>query len=208
MRLQADRSRLRTRTTEQSARPAWGTGLNMQNIPENAKGMFVAPEGWEFTYYDMSQIEARIVAYLADIPEWKQQFEQARLHPGTYDAHCALASRCSRCPMSKFRSTTEMEMANLPFDMLPNDVATASTTGWHQTSSPPSLDCHLSKLSKPIDFTTWRPQRSPCGGMTLLHSSDGTGNHYLSWTTMAATRAVGRGCPRQHRCVRAAVDQW
>ena len=81
-----------------SSQTAWGTGLNMQNIPEQAKGMLVAPEGWEFSYYDMSQIEARIVAYLADIPVWKQQFEQARLHPGTYDAHCALASSMFKTP--------------------------------------------------------------------------------------------------------------
>ena len=81
-----------------SAQTAWGTGLNMQNIPENAKGMFVAPDGWEFSYYDMSQIEARIVAFLADIPVWKQQFEQARLHPGSYDAHCALASTMFKVP--------------------------------------------------------------------------------------------------------------
>ena len=75
-----------------SSQTHWGTGLNFQNIPENAKDMFIAPPGWEFSYYDMSQIEARIVAYLADIPVWKTQFENARLHPGTYDAHCALAS--------------------------------------------------------------------------------------------------------------------
>lgn len=70
----------------------------MQNIPEQAKGMFIAPPGWEFSYYDMSQIEARIVAHLADIPKWKQQFEQARLQPGTYDAHCALASEMFKVP--------------------------------------------------------------------------------------------------------------
>ena len=81
-----------------SAQTHWGTGLNMQNIPENAKGMFVAPEGWEFSYYDMSQIEARIVAHLADIPKWKQQFELARLNPGSYDAHCALASEMFKVP--------------------------------------------------------------------------------------------------------------
>jgi DNA polymerase-1 len=81
-----------------SSQTAWGSGLNMQNIPENAKGMFVAPPGWEFSYYDMSQIEARIVAYLADITEWKHQFENARLHPGTYDAHCALASTMFKVP--------------------------------------------------------------------------------------------------------------
>ena len=81
-----------------SSQTHWGTGLNNQNVPENAKGMFVAPEGWEFSYYDMAQIEARIVAFLADIPVWKEQFETARLHPGTYDAHCALASSMFKVP--------------------------------------------------------------------------------------------------------------
>ena len=81
-----------------SSQTSWGTGLNMQNIPENAKDMFVAPDGWEFSYYDMAQIEARFVAYLAGIDKWKQQFENARLHPGSYDAHCALASEMYRIP--------------------------------------------------------------------------------------------------------------
>lgn len=81
-----------------SSQTAWGTGLNLQNIPERAKDMFVTAQGWEFSYFDMSQIEARIVAYLAHIPVWKDQFEQARLHPGTFDAHCALASQMFKVP--------------------------------------------------------------------------------------------------------------
>jgi uracil-DNA glycosylase family 4 len=81
-----------------SSQTAWGSGLNMQNIPEQAKNMFIAPSGWEFSYYDMSQIEARIVAALAHIPKWLDQFEKARLHPGTYDAHCALASEMFKVP--------------------------------------------------------------------------------------------------------------
>ena len=75
-----------------SSQTSWDTGLNYQNIPEQAKPMFIAPPGWEFSYYDMSQIEARFVACLAHIPVWLSQFEQARLQPGTYDAHCALAA--------------------------------------------------------------------------------------------------------------------
>jgi uracil-DNA glycosylase family 4 len=97
-----------------SSQTHWGTGLNMQNIPENAKDMFVAPPGWEFSYYDMSQIEARIVAFLANIPVWKAQFERARLHPGSYDAHCALAS----------------DMFKVPYDQVPRkdyDPATGHT---------------------------------------------------------------------------------
>jgi len=81
-----------------SSQTAWGTGLNLQNIPDRAKDMFVAPTGYEFSYFDMSQIEARIVAYLAEITEWKHQFEQSRLHPGSYDAHCALASTMFKVP--------------------------------------------------------------------------------------------------------------
>jgi hypothetical protein len=78
----------------------------MQNIPEQAKGMFIAPAGWEFSYYDMSQIEARIVAHLADVTAWKQQFEEARLHPGSYDAHCALASTMFKVAPDKLSTVT------------------------------------------------------------------------------------------------------
>jgi hypothetical protein len=58
----------------------------------------MAPPGYEFSYFDLSQAEARIVAYVADIPKWKSQFEQARLHPGSYDAHCALAAEMFKVP--------------------------------------------------------------------------------------------------------------
>jgi uracil-DNA glycosylase family 4 len=79
-----------------SSQTAWGTGLNMQTIPTAAKGMFVAQPGWMFSYFDLAQAESRIVAYLADILKWQEQFERARLHPGTYDCHRALAAEMYR----------------------------------------------------------------------------------------------------------------
>ena len=51
-----------------------------------------------YVYFDGAQAEARIVAYEANIPAWKQQFEQARLNPGSYDAHIALASEMFGVP--------------------------------------------------------------------------------------------------------------
>lgn len=81
-----------------SAQTMWKTGLNLQNIPERAKVMMVCDEGYEFNYFDASQIEARIVAYLANITKWKEQFERARLNPGSYDAHCALAADMFKVP--------------------------------------------------------------------------------------------------------------
>ena len=72
----------------------WGNGLNMQNIPERAKGMFIADRGYMMTYFDKSQIEARLVAYFADIPVWKEQFEQSIKYYGQGDYRGAeLSSR-------------------------------------------------------------------------------------------------------------------
>lgn len=74
-----------------SASTGWGTGTNLQNQPERAHNMFIADEGYEFNYFDLSQAEARVVAWRAVIPEWMEQFEQARVD-GVFDAHRALAS--------------------------------------------------------------------------------------------------------------------
>ena len=54
-----------------------------------------------YVYFDGAQAEARIVAYEANIPKWKEQFEQARLNPGTYDAHSALASEMFGVPIER-----------------------------------------------------------------------------------------------------------
>jgi uracil-DNA glycosylase family 4 len=80
-----------------SASVMWGSGTNLQNQPERAKEMYIADEGYEFSYFDMSQIEARIVAWKAKIKVWIAQFEQARLD-GKYDAHRALASEMFKVP--------------------------------------------------------------------------------------------------------------
>jgi uracil-DNA glycosylase family 4 len=125
-----------------SSQTLWGSGMNLQNQPELMRPMFIADtvpiyiprdrivselaakriqphlikrESLIYVYFDGAQAEARIVAYEADIPAWKHQFEQARLHPGSYDAHCALAS----------------EMFNVPYDDVPksdwDDVANKHT---------------------------------------------------------------------------------
>lgn len=69
----------------------WGEGSNLQNQPSRAQPMFIADEGYSFGYFDLSQAEARVVAWEAEIGKWKEQFEKARLQGG-YDCHRALAS--------------------------------------------------------------------------------------------------------------------
>jgi uracil-DNA glycosylase family 4 len=74
-----------------------GEGLNLQNQPERAKEMYEADPGCVFGYFDLSQAEARVVAYRANIEKWKEQFEQARLD-GKFDCHRALASEMFKVP--------------------------------------------------------------------------------------------------------------
>lgn len=74
-----------------SAKVLWGTGGNMQNIPESMRCQFVADEGYCFIYFDQAQAEARYVGWDANIVSWKHQFEKARLEGG-YDAHRALCA--------------------------------------------------------------------------------------------------------------------
>ena len=85
-----------------SSATLWGCGMNMQNQPQRAYPMFVADTGYEFSYFDMAQIEARLVAYFANIKEWKEQFERARVDR-SYDCHRALAAI----------------MFNMPYDQVP-----------------------------------------------------------------------------------------
>jgi uracil-DNA glycosylase family 4 len=83
-----------------SAALIYGEGGNMQNQPIRARGMFVADPGCVFLYFDLSQAEARVVAYRACIPKWKGQFEQSRID-GKYDCHRALASEMFKMPYDK-----------------------------------------------------------------------------------------------------------
>lgn len=55
-----------TRTGRLSSRKSiYGSGTNLQTIPESLRSMFIADEGRVFLYRDYSQAEARVVAYLA-----------------------------------------------------------------------------------------------------------------------------------------------
>ena len=74
-----------------SAQTLWGSGGNLQNIPDRAKEMFIADPDCCFIYIDGSQAEARVVGWRYNIASWIAQFEKAR-RDGSYDCHRALAS--------------------------------------------------------------------------------------------------------------------
>jgi DNA polymerase I - 3''-5'' exonuclease and polymerase domains len=86
-----------------SAQTLWGSGGNLQNIPDRAKSMFITDPDYVFIYIDGSQAEARVVGWRYVIDTWMQQFEKARID-GKYDAHRALAADMFDTPYNQVPS--------------------------------------------------------------------------------------------------------
>jgi uracil-DNA glycosylase family 4 len=80
-----------------SASVLWGSGTNLQNQPERAHPMFVADEGYEFNYFDLSQAEARVVAALSDCKALLENFERAT-EDSSFDVHRGNAARIFKVP--------------------------------------------------------------------------------------------------------------
>ncbi len=51
-----------------SSAPLWGPGFNGQNLPHEARQMFIPDDGYTLVEFDQAQAEAVIVAYLANDP--------------------------------------------------------------------------------------------------------------------------------------------
>lgn len=79
-----------------SAAVLWGTGTNLQNQPEDAKRMFIADEGCEFSYFDLSQAEARVVAVKANCEGLREVFRRNATEG--LDVHRLSASRIFKVP--------------------------------------------------------------------------------------------------------------
>lgn len=113
-------------------------GMNLQNQPSRAHAMFVADEGYTFVYADGAQAEARFVGWDAEITQWMEDFEKARLD-GKYDAHRSLASSMFNVPYDNVPTADEVDGVKtirfvakrcrhgLNYRMMPDKLAT--TTG-------------------------------------------------------------------------------
>ena len=72
-----------------------GTGLNMQNQVPRYRDVFVADEGHQLIKIDLSQVEARLVAYLSKSPHMIKVFE------GGGDIHSMVASMVLGVPINQ-----------------------------------------------------------------------------------------------------------
>jgi uracil-DNA glycosylase family 4 len=76
----------------------WGSGTNLQNQPERARSMFIAPPGYGFVYFDLSQAEARYVAVAWQVKGLLENFRLQAQDPDSYDVHRLNASRIFQVP--------------------------------------------------------------------------------------------------------------
>ena len=94
-----------------SARTLWDSGMNMQNQPERAYPMFIADEGYVFTYFDLVQAEAKVVAWLWNVQALKDAFIKAMTDPSV-DVHRLNGARIFNCPYEEIPSEDRDSLGN------------------------------------------------------------------------------------------------
>ena len=75
-----------------SSKVMWGSGMNLQNQPHRAYPMFICDEGYMFSYFDLKQAEAKVVAYLWNVQGLIENFKRAEAEDG-FDIHRGNAAR-------------------------------------------------------------------------------------------------------------------
>ena len=83
-----------------STQTMWGSGTNLQNQPQRAYPMFIADDEYEFSYFDSSQAEARVVAWQWNVTALKENFIRG-LKEKDFDIHRANASRIFQVPIEE-----------------------------------------------------------------------------------------------------------
>jgi len=91
-----------------SSQTLWGSGGNAQNQPRRAREMFEADDGCIFIYFDLAQAEARYVGWDANIEQWIEDFERARID-GNFDAHRSLAATMFNIPYDDVPTKDEID---------------------------------------------------------------------------------------------------
>ena len=79
-----------------SSKVMWGSGMNLQNQPHRAYPMFICDEGYMFSYFDLKQAEAKIVAHIWNVEGLLETFKRAETEDG-FDVHRGNAGRIFKC---------------------------------------------------------------------------------------------------------------
>jgi uracil-DNA glycosylase family 4 len=74
----------------------WGSGGNLQNQPQRAYPMFIADPDYMFSYFDLKQAEAKVVAYLWQVQGLIESFKRAETDIN-FDLHRGNAAAIFKC---------------------------------------------------------------------------------------------------------------
>lgn len=160
-----------------SAQVMWGSGTNLQNQPLRAQKMYIADDGYEFSYFDLQQAEAQVVARRAVIHQWIEDYEQARINPG-FDAHRSLAS----------------VMFKIPYDQVPKE-------DWEEDGVTPSIRYKSKRCRHGLNYTLGPDNLAEQIGVgynegfnlhALYHRTNPEINRWWSWQyeRVRATRVI------------------
>ena len=70
--------------------------MNLQNQPHRAYPMFICDEGYMFSYFDLKQAEAKVVAYIWNVKGLIENFKRSETEDG-FDIHRGNAARIFKC---------------------------------------------------------------------------------------------------------------
>lgn len=83
-----------------SSKVMWGSGMNLQNQPHRAYPMFIVDPGYMFSYFDLRQAEAKVVAYIWNVQGLIENFKRAEVEEG-FDVHRGNAARIFKLDYSE-----------------------------------------------------------------------------------------------------------
>lgn len=95
----------------------WGSGGNLQNQPQRAYPMFIADPGYMFSYFDLKQAEAKIVAYLWKVQKLIESFKRAETDD-SFDLHRGNAAAIFRCEYEEVPAYDRDEDGNITLRFL------------------------------------------------------------------------------------------
>lgn len=107
-----------------STQVMWGSGMNLQNQPQRAYPIFIADKGYQFSYFDLRQAEAKVVAHAWNVTKLKENFKRAETEEG-FDVHRLNAAAIFNLPYDQIPSFDRHILGKTTEDpLLDNEVTT------------------------------------------------------------------------------------
>lgn len=171
---------------------------NLQNVPDNCRGMFRPPKGWKFVDMDFKQAELRVVTHYTKDPIFVDAFEKGQ------DIHTRTAAAFYNVPMEEVTKKQRFLAKSINFGLIYGRGAKAvgEQVGWSEERAQAEIDNYFATYRATrqwmIDHVALAHRQGfvtdPFGRRRRLH---GTINADDPWTMREAERQA-LNSPIQH----------